>query len=61
MEILEKLGFVEELRMFGVDVLQLDGDLLAALDVNAVEDLSEGTTPELSGEFEPVPNFQFHN
>ena len=42
-EVLEELGLVEKLRVFGVDMFQFDGDLLPGFDVNAMENLAEGS------------------
>ena len=46
--------------VLGVDMLQFDGDLLSAFDIDAMEDFPEGATSKFSGKFESVPDFQFH-
>ena len=43
--------------MLRVDVFELDGDLLAALHVDAVEDLAESAGAEFPGQFESVADF----
>jgi len=60
-QILIELGFIEELRVFGIAIFEFDGNFLVGFRVDSLENFTKGTRTQSSDELKVVVDFVIHH